>query len=518
MRQLLKLLCICIFAQTSISDLNATTPDPQKTVLQNTAWRMLQNLADSTASERMMYFKDDMSFESRNMDGSIFNGGRYSMVDVNTFVTVHNGAQTASLYKFSINNDTLKFKGNYIESSFNATDKKVGYSPIDEVWVRMTDLSEFNSGIRFLHNISFETALEIARKESKLIFMDCYTTWCGPCKYLTTNIFPLKQVGNFYNEKFISVAFDMESPEGRIIAKKYNVMVYPTLLFLNANGELEHMGVGAGDATLILELGKKALDTEKNLKAMKSRIQKGDKSIEAITNYLISYYGAPDKQQLINECYKGLKPAQRMSTEWWYLFKDFDNKLNTPQFKYFSDNKTAYEKKIGKKEVDAKFEKLFYTYRRDSVQLQSLRKLDERLFLKLQKSLLFQSAYSKSLSNKTDSISWRNFIKEARDYFSFDEIDPREYNIISWYIYQNYNTFSDINALKEAKKWSAKSLLANPDNESFNDCHAHIAFDLGNVEEAIKHQKIAVEKATLSNNQALKYYNTELEKFLKALK
>lgn len=31
---------------------------------------------------------------------------------------------------------------------------------------------------------TFEEALAKANKENKLLFVDCYTTWCGPCKQM----------------------------------------------------------------------------------------------------------------------------------------------------------------------------------------------------------------------------------------------------------------------------------------------------------------------------------------------
>ena len=74
-------------------------------------------------------------------------------------------------------------------------------------------------GIRFMHE-SLVKGLETASVLNKPIFIDCYTTWCGPCKYLSTSVFPDKKVGEFYNENFICLKFDMEKGEGLDIAKK----------------------------------------------------------------------------------------------------------------------------------------------------------------------------------------------------------------------------------------------------------------------------------------------------------
>ena len=50
------------------------------------------------------------------------------------------------------------------------------------------------TGVDFQH-LTFDEALAKAKAEKKLVFVDCYTTWCGPCKMMTTKIFPMKEAG-----------------------------------------------------------------------------------------------------------------------------------------------------------------------------------------------------------------------------------------------------------------------------------------------------------------------------------
>ena len=98
----------------------------------------------------------------------------------------------------------------------------------------------FSQGIDFEH-ISLEEALEQAKAQDKLVFIDFYTEWCGPCKRLAAGPFKEQANGDFFNQHFISLKLDAEK-EGRKAASRYQVRSYPTLLFVNGDGEIVHRG------------------------------------------------------------------------------------------------------------------------------------------------------------------------------------------------------------------------------------------------------------------------------------
>ena len=70
-----------------------------------------------------------------------------------------------------------------------------------------------------------------------LVFLDCYTTWCGPCRNMSENIFPQKAAGDYFNSKFINIKIDMEKGEGLDIRKYYGIRAYPTFLILDSKGK-----------------------------------------------------------------------------------------------------------------------------------------------------------------------------------------------------------------------------------------------------------------------------------------
>ena len=112
-------------------------------------------------------------------------------------------------------------------------------------------------GIEFFHG-TFAEAQQKAEKEGKLIFMDAYTTWCGPCRMMAKNAFPNPEVGAYFNKHFVNLKMDMEKGEGRTLGRKYRVVAYPSLFFLKPDGSVAHRAVGMKNANQLIALGKQA--------------------------------------------------------------------------------------------------------------------------------------------------------------------------------------------------------------------------------------------------------------------
>ena len=114
-------------------------------------------------------------------------------------------------------------------------------------------------GIQFKKS-EWTKVLELSKSSGKPIFLDIYATWCGPCKRLKSKTFNNREVGDFYNENFINLAFDGENGEGKMLAEKYQVKGYPTLLFLNEKGEVISRSMGFVSPKEFISLGKTALN------------------------------------------------------------------------------------------------------------------------------------------------------------------------------------------------------------------------------------------------------------------
>ena len=99
-------------------------------------------------------------------------------------------------------------------------------------------------GIEFFHGEFAKAQIE-AEEQGKLIFMDAYATWCGPCKWMARNSFTDAQVSDLFNASFVNLKIDMERGEGTRLARIYRIRAYPTLFIMNAEGEVLEKMEGA---------------------------------------------------------------------------------------------------------------------------------------------------------------------------------------------------------------------------------------------------------------------------------
>ena len=186
------------------------------------------------------------------------------------------------------------------------------------------------SGIVFFQG-SWEEALETAKKEHKIIFMDAYAEWCGPCKRMAKEVFTLKEVGDFYNKHFINVKMDMEKGEGPKLASKYRVSAYPTLFFINDKGEMVNSKVGGLNADQLIGLGKATLAQSDNSKNYAEEYEKGNRDPEMLKAYAYSLLisGQPTLK-IANEYIKTQKNIE--SSEFLEFLFDFTTEADCSIF------------------------------------------------------------------------------------------------------------------------------------------------------------------------------------------
>lgn len=197
-------------------------------------------------------------------------------------------------------------------------------------------------GIKF-EDTSFATILAKAKKENKLVFIDAYASWCGPCKLMVKNVFPQKPVGDYYNSHFVNAKIDMEKGEGIELAKKYNVKAFPTYLFVDGNGEVVHRTLGYVEENDFIQFAKDAGDPTKRLTALKQKFEAGEKDPEFLKNLagLTMYNDAEFSGKVMERYFNGKTELDRDDVQ--MLLSGAQN-VDSPLYKIFQAKKAEITK------------------------------------------------------------------------------------------------------------------------------------------------------------------------------
>lgn len=192
-------------------------------------------------------------------------------------------------------------------------------------------MSLLAQGIQFREG-SWKEILEIAKKENKLVFVDNYTSWCGPCKKMVSEIFPLKEVGDFYNANFICYKLDCEKGDGVEVAKTYQIMSFPTYLYVDGNGKLFYRSGAYMPAEKFIEEGKIALaefSDKRTIEEWEALYAKKKNNASFVKGYIAKRNRAKlDNADIFDQYVSIEKEKNLMDTTFLKELFNYENKLN----------------------------------------------------------------------------------------------------------------------------------------------------------------------------------------------
>lgn len=180
---------------------------------------------------------------------------------------------------------------------------------------------------------TFSEALKKASDEGKMIFMDCYTDWCMPCKILDHFVFKSVEGGEYFNAKFINFKIDMEKGEGIELQKRYKVTSYPTLLLINPDGTEHNRLTGATNnpkefIARVEEAAKKESSPE-----FQKKLYESDKSrANLYFAFLLSRGEYNTVSALMLETFKGRTAEENFSKESFELYDKAIHDIFNPLF------------------------------------------------------------------------------------------------------------------------------------------------------------------------------------------
>ncbi len=351
-------------------------------------------------------------------------------------------------------------------------------------------------GIQFTKQMPWSDALQQAKAEDKLIFVDAYAVWCGPCKMMDRNTFTDEAVGTFFNSNFINVKIDMEKGEGIELAQQYGVRAYPTFLFIDGDGKVAHRLVGYYEPAPFLEASRVATNPQLRLSAYEARYNAGERTPEFIAEALEVFQRAmhPRTEELIEVWLES--SSDWSSPQAMMLLVQNLKSSDSRQFKYMVNNIRQFENAFGKGQVmnlvqNTIISEMLAQTGGTLPEMADIRKVFQA---KLPAAIAEQYATHVSMILAQYEGDADQFAKAAVNYYKkYPSDDYNELNNIAWAFYESV---SDKKMLAEALKWAEKSVKIKSLHYN-NDTLAAVYYKLGKKKQALAaaENAIAIAKA-----------------------
>lgn len=204
--------------------------------------------------------------------------------------------------------------------------------------------------------LGLDEALQQAGKEQKLLFVDCFTTWCSPCIYMTNNVFSQKEAGDFFNKHFVSIMIDMEQEEGAKLNRRYaTVASFPTYLILAPDGEEQYRLIGRHELPRFLELVSRGLDKRNALPVLEKEYAAGNMTNERIRDYLFALDDARrDTREVFSSFAARLTTGEKTSPFFWPLLSNPGiNPYSTENARFVFEHAGEIQAGVGEEAVRA---------------------------------------------------------------------------------------------------------------------------------------------------------------------
>lgn len=370
-----------------------------------------------------------------------------------------------------------------------------------------------NRSIAFIEK-PFSELLSQAKTQKKLIFMDAYTTWCGPCKWISANIFTNDSVADYFNKNFICTKFDMEKGEGTELGSRYQVRAYPTLLFIDGDGNMVHKRVGAPrQLKEYLDMGKVALTPGQGLAALSKRYNEGVTDPAEMMIYLKRLQEAYMPVNVPLAKYMATQKDEELtSTSNWNLIYAYSDDMNSREFVYLVKNQDKF---AAVHTPDSVEQKISEVYLKALITQTRSRQFKEEEYNKT-KLIIRESGYSGAekviftadINMYLGQGQAEKFFEEV--YTGTDKYYSGDYKMLNSLAWQVFTMTDDEKYLKKAADWAKRSVeLKN--QSAGNDTYAQILFKLGRKDEAIHHEKMAIELAKKEGAETKEFEQTLLK-------
>ncbi len=365
--------------------------------------------------------------------------------------------------------------------------------------------------------VDYDRIFELARKEQKPVMLYFHFNGCGACTTMERTSFKDAEVIAFFNSHFINFSVNTMKGAGIEINKIYNVRLHPTMLFLNAKGEVMDKIVGVFSPDDFLQHGKDALDSKKTLSWFKKEYRKGKRDADFLLDYTHKLRDAFELDSFAINEYLNTQRDEDLQLEknvkFIYQYAIHNTRICFPfgsrAYVFMSQHKDLFNRYFKEDQVDARL--LFivqdHVYKaiekRDRVEfeqaLDKLREFDkgkEYQFKELDGRVTMWTS-GKHLVLLAELHFYESIKDESEYHRILDQYlqkiwnDPEALNQIAWEWYEDSD---DSKKLEKGMECVLRSIELKS-NYNNNDTYAALLFKTGQYEKAEKQAERAIEIA-----------------------
>lgn len=302
----------------------------------------------------------------------------------------------------------------------------------------------FGQGIKFEpEGTTLDKAAAKAKKENKLVFVDCYTQWCGPCKKMIRDVFPQAKVGEYMNARFVNIKIDMEAAYAEGLSKQWQVSGYPTFIIFNADAKEIGRFMGGSDADGFIRRVEEKSAVDEAANSLEERWNNGERDDAFLKEYLASLtatYKRDDANVVAETLLMGKEETFAADKELADIFMKHVNNPFASSFIYTAQHPEALKAIVGERAVEMKIKSVLGNYTQNLFVKKGVNTvLDENKFAAYQallRRLKVEDAdhyrLTVLISNAEKQGEYADYVKYIKEYIATPGLDASDMTLANW--------------------------------------------------------------------------------------
>lgn len=348
-------------------------------------------------------------------------------------------------------------------------------------------LSAQDLGIQFYPG-TLEQAMAQAKADNKCVFLDAYTTWCVPCQRMDRRVFTDPEVGQYYNQNYISVKMDMDRPDAKQLIQDYGIKYFPTFIYFTSDGEAVHKVSGECDGFTLVQYGEEALDTNKQYFTLLEAHRAGTASEEQLHNLARSMINSGhfqyEEMTAISNAYLATQSDLTSPKNMDYIMLTAYEQESTA-FQSMVKNKDLYLEVYGDNRFIEKLRNVTQYSINVAAALKDEQMMNDVLNFNRENISTFAGFINSRLkaSYYEQTEEWDKYAPAAGAFLeTYGKRDPDIINQVAWNFYEKVD---DSDQLTKALNWIERAIGMRED-PFFLDTKAALLFKLGEKDKALK--------------------------------